>query len=199
MAASAWDGLPADAPPGTSERYTAALTLAAMALRASRSTALVIRAGYAAEGLAGVRRLFEAAGHAQRVADDPSGQYADNWLRGRGNADKSRTAFGQQENDPLWKLMSGQAHATFGVYAHLSATFDGRRLVHSVGPRREAFWDSIWLWLVARQLARVLAALLTVHPHIDTADFLDVGTRLIAAEKRIEAELAERQAGANGS
>jgi hypothetical protein len=45
LAASAWDGLPDDAAPRTSERYTAASALTAMALRASRTTALVIRAG----------------------------------------------------------------------------------------------------------------------------------------------------------
>lgn len=49
MAASAWDGLPVDAPPRTTERFTAASALTAMALRAPRTTALTVRAGYAAE------------------------------------------------------------------------------------------------------------------------------------------------------
>ena len=186
--------MPDDAPPRTAERYTAVSTLLAMTLRACRTTALTIRAGYGTEGLASVRRLFEAAGHAQRVAEDASGQYADNWLRGRGKADKPRVAFGQPEDDPLWGLMSGQAHATFEVYARLSAEFDGRRLVHSVAPRRDVFWDSIWLWVVARQLSRVLAALIKVHPHIETADFLAVSERLIAAETQIETEIAAHQA-----
>jgi hypothetical protein len=57
--------------------------------------------------LAGVRRLTEAAGHAQRVAEDSSGQYAENWLRGAGKADKARVAFGADpENDRTWTLMS---------------------------------------------------------------------------------------------
>jgi len=76
MAASAWHGLPPDAPPRTMERYTAAGALTAMALRASRTTALTVRAGYAAEALADIRRLIEVAGHAQCVADDLAGQYA---------------------------------------------------------------------------------------------------------------------------
>jgi hypothetical protein len=164
-----------------------------MALRASRTTALVIRAGYATEGFAAIRRLFELAGHAQRVAEDASGQYAENWLQGRGRASKPRVAFGDPEDDPMWKLMSGQAHAEFHIYAHLSTTLDEGRLVHSVGPHRDAFWDSIWIWLTTRQLTRVLAGLLKVHPHIDQSEFLAVAGRIVAAEKRIEAEIAERR------
>jgi len=124
IGASAWDDLPADAPPRTTERYTAAGALTAMALRAARTTALTVRAGYAAEALADVRRLFEIAGHAQRVAEDPSGQYAANWLGGRGRSSRPRVVFGEPDSDPMWKLMSGQAHAQFDVYAGMSAKFD---------------------------------------------------------------------------
>lgn len=193
MDASSWDGLPEDAPPRTAERYTAASALTAMALRASRTAALTIRAGYSAEGLVSVRRLYEIAGHAQRVAEDPSGQYAENWLRGRGKASKPRAAFGDAEDNPMWKLMSGQAHAQFDVYAQLSAKLHDRRLVHSVGPHRDTFWDNIWLWMTARQFTRVLAALLKVHPQIDQADFLLVAGRLVEAEERIATEIAERR------
>ncbi len=66
------------------------LALAAMALRATRTVALTVRAGYSAEALGGLRRLLEAAGHAQRVAEDASGQYAENWINGRGKAAKAR-------------------------------------------------------------------------------------------------------------
>lgn len=193
LAASAWDGLPADAPPRTAERYTAASALAAMALRATRTVSLTVRAGYGVDALAGVRRLFETAGQAQRVAEDPTGQYAENWLQGRGQADKPRTAFGDPEHDPLWKMMSGQAHAQFDVHAHLSATLSGRRLIHSVGPRRDAFWDNGLLWLAARQLIRVLACLLKVHPEIDQANFLLAAERVVHAEDRLAAELAAHE------
>lgn len=192
LQASTWDGLPDDAPIRTSERYTASGALVAMALRASRIAALAIRAGYAAEALASIRRLIEAAGHAQRVADDHSGQYAENWIHGRGKADKPRVAFGDPEDDQMWRLMSGQAHAQFDVHAHLSATLQDKRLVHSVGPHRDPFWDSVWLWFVARHLTRTLAGLLKVHPHIDQADFLKTAARLVEAEERILAEIASR-------
>jgi hypothetical protein len=192
MAASAWHGLPDGAAPGTTERY-AVSSLMAVGLRGARSAALLIRAGYAAEGLAAVRRLFEAAGHAQRVAEDESGQYAENWLTAQGKAAKPRAAFGAREDASMWNLMSGQAHAGFGVYAHLSATLDEGRLIHQVGPHRDAFWDSMWIWLVARQLSRVLAAVLKVHPHIDQSDFLLLAERLVLAEQRIEAEIAQRR------
>jgi hypothetical protein len=173
------------------ERYTAAGALTAMALRASRTTALTVRAGYAAEALADIRRLIEIAGHAERVADDLSGQYAENWLRRRGRAARPRVAFGEPDADRLWKLMSGQAHAQFDVYAGMSSTLDDGRLVHQVGPQRDLLWDSIWLWYVARQFLRVLAGLLKVHPDIDQADFLAVAGRVVSAETRLLSEMAE--------
>jgi len=107
IAASAWESLPDDAPPRTTERYTAAGALTAMALRTARTTALTVRAGYVAEALADVRRLFEIAGHAQSVAEDASGQYAANWLGRHGRAARPRAAFGEPDSDPMWKLMSG--------------------------------------------------------------------------------------------
>jgi hypothetical protein len=189
LAASAWDGLPTDAPPRTSERYTAAGALAAMALRAARTTALTVRAGYTGEALADLRRLVEIAGHAQRVAEDQSGQYAVNWINGRGRSSRPRVAFGDADSDPIWKLMSGQAHAQFDVYARMAATFDEGRFVNQVGPRRDPPWDSIWLWYTARHLVRVLAALLQVHPQIEQADFLAVGQRVVAAEQSLVPKL----------
>jgi hypothetical protein len=193
IAASAWSALPDDVAPRTAERYTAAGALTAMALRATRTTALTVRAGYAAEALADVRRLIEIAGHAQRVADDTSGDYAANWLDRHGRAARPRVAFGEPDADPMWKLMSGQAHAQFDVYAGMSTTFDEGRLVHQVGPRRNPLWDSIWLWYATRQLVRALASLLKVHPHIDQADFLAVGERVVAAETRLETAIAEHR------
>lgn len=162
-----------------------------MALRAARTTALTVRAGYAAEALADLRRLIEIAGHAQRVAEDASGQYAANWLDREGRGARPRVAFGERDADPMWKLMSGQAHAQFDVFVGMSATFDEGRLVHQVGPRRDPLWDSIWLWYTTRQLVRVLAGLLKVHPHVDQADFLAVATRVVAAETELEAAIAQ--------
>ena len=87
--------------------------------------------------------------------------------------------------------MSGQAHARFDVHAAFSASLDAeRRLIHSVGPRRDAFWDNALLWLAARQLVRVLAALLKVHPEVDQTDFLATAQRLVDAEGRVADELA---------
>jgi len=192
MAGSSWDGLPDGAQPRTAERYTASSALMAMGLRAARTIALTVRAGYAPESLAGTRRLFEIAGHAQRVADDETGQYADNWLRRRGNAAKPRAAFGDPETDTMWKIMSGHAHAEFDAYARQSATLDGARVVHSIGPRRDGFWDDVALWFTARHLVRVLAAVLKVHPHIEQSDFLAVAGQVIEAEGRLEAEIAAR-------
>lgn len=65
---ASWRGVPEDAPPRWSERSTAMLSLAAIALRATRTAALTVRAGYAAEAQSHLRRLHEAAGHAGQVA-----------------------------------------------------------------------------------------------------------------------------------
>ncbi len=87
--------------------------------------------------------------------------------------------------------MSGQAHGQFDMYASMSAKFDEGRLVHQVGPHRDPLWDSVWLWYAARQLLRVLAGLLKVHPHIDQTDFLAVGERVVAAEEELVAAMPD--------
>ncbi len=88
LEAASWHGVPENAPSRWSERSTATLSLAAMAIRSVRAIALTVRAGYAAEAQPHLRRLHEIAGHARQVALDPSGQYAENWLHGRGKAGK---------------------------------------------------------------------------------------------------------------
>lgn len=195
MDATAWGDLPDDAPPRTSERYQAADALVALALRTSRSIALVVRAGYCFEALPSIRRLFEAAGHARRVANDLTGQYAENWIRGCGKAGSARSAFSGEDPEagPLWKLMSGQAHAQFDVHAHFTARLDERRLLHIVSPQRNAGWDNAFLWLTARQLVSVVACLLKVHPAVDQAAFLRVVQRIDVAESRVAEELEQHR------
>ena len=86
--------------------------------------------------------------------------------------------------------MSGHSHAEFENYANLSASLDGeRRLLHRIGPARDQAWDNIALWLTARQLTTVLACVLTVHPHIDHADFLAAAEQIVAGEDRLANEL----------
>jgi hypothetical protein len=188
---ASWRGVPEDAPPRWSERSTAMLSLAAMALRGIRTVALTVRAGYAAEAQADLRRLHEAAGHARHVAMDASGQYAENWLHRHGKGRKPRAAFGSTpQDDTLWKLMSGQAHADFEAYANLSAMLDqDRRIIHRIGPRRDVLWDNVWLWLAARQFTTVLACVLMVHPHLDQANFLVAAERVVADEERLSVEM----------
>ncbi len=186
-----WDGVPSDAPQRWAERSTAILALAAMALRSTRAAALMVRAGYGPEAWPYVRRLREAAGHAQRVAADESGQYAENWLHHRGKATSPRIAFGSDsEDDVLWKLMSGHAHAAFPAYANAVVTLDGRRLLHRVGPSRDLAWDNITLWLSARTFTQTLAGVLTIHPEIDQRDFLRMGEVVVRGEDRLEQEIA---------
>jgi hypothetical protein len=49
----------------------------------------------------------------------------------------------------------------------------------------------MWLWLAARQFARVLACVLKIHPHIDQAGFLTAASQIAAAEPRIEVEITK--------
>lgn len=187
-----WEGVPDDAPPRFKERSTAILSLAAMALRGARAVTLVVRAGYAPEAHGPYRRLQEAAGHAANVAHDSPGQYAENWIHGRGKPAKPRTAFGAAaEDDPLWNLMSGQAHATFEHYVNLTAFLDGGRIVHRIAPRRDLVWDNTFLWLTAHRLRTVLAGVLKVHPHIDQASFLAAAQLVEDGEDRLDAELSK--------
>jgi len=87
-----------------------------------------------------------------------------------------------------------QSHADFASHANLSATFDEeRRIIHTISPHPDPFWDSIWLWIAARQFLRVLAGVLKVHPNLDDADFLVIAGRVTAAEERVAAEIAERR------
>ncbi len=189
---ASWRGTPDGAPPRWVERHAATLALGAMALRAARTTALTIRAGYGAEALADLRRLIEMAGHAQAVANDASGQYAENWVQGRGKAASPRIAFGPESADrPVWELMSAQAHAHYASYMNHSGMVDeDGRLIHGVGPRRDPVMDSLWLWLSARQFARVLAAVLKVHPDIDSARFLAAAQAISDAEVVVASETA---------
>jgi hypothetical protein len=109
------------------------------------------------------------------VALDASGQYAENWLNGRGKAGSARSAFtsGSADEGVLWKLMSGRAHAEFRTYANVTASLgEDRRLIHQIAPTRDLVWDNVALWLCARQLMTVLGGVLTVHPHLDQADYL---------------------------
>lgn len=193
--ASAWSGLPVDALPRTAERYTAANAVLTMGLRSARAVQLLIASGYGREALSSVRRLLEVSGHAARIAEDSSGQYAANWLEGRGRADRPRSAFGpEQEHDVLWKLMSGQAHATFEIYARMGTRPEGERLMHMLNPARDEM-DDLWLILVGRHLSRVIASVLRVRPEIEQADFLGAAAALVQAEEEaavaIEGRLRE--------
>jgi hypothetical protein len=66
-----------------------------------------------------------------------------------------------------------------------STKLDGARLIHTIAPMRREVWDDIALWLAARHLIRVLAAVLKVHPEVDQANFLIVAARVIEAETRL--------------
>lgn len=196
--AATWDGLPAGTPRGWDKQSTAALALAAIAVRSTRALTLLVRSGYAPEALPHLRRLMEAAGHAQRVASDVDGTYSLDWIEGRGKSLSNRKAFGGDPREKaFWDLMSGQAHASFRGHARILASVDNNRVAHRLNPARDARWDSVWLWMAARQLGRVLACVLKVHPDVDESDYLIIMSEVVQAEQRIDTELAAESKGSN--
>lgn len=191
-----WSHLPAGQPESWRERATAANTLASMAVRNTRVTARQIRSGYGAEAHAGMRRMQEIAGRAARVARDESGQYAAEWLAGRGHSKKPRKAFGgDRENDRAWELMSGMSHANFREFVGFTAELEANgMLVNQVGPSRHVFLDSANLYLLARHLVVVVASLHKVFSHIDDSVWLAEVQAIVDAEPRLIAQNEEWKA-----
>jgi len=77
-------------------------------VRATRTVMATIRAGYEPESLPVMRKLAELRGRAQRVQLDHSGQYARDWLDGRGGK------HGKALVDPpegMWEGLSSMSHA----------------------------------------------------------------------------------------
>jgi hypothetical protein len=169
------------------------LALVAMALRASRSVAITVRSGYGAEAFGGlIRRVHEASGHAAKVAADATGQYATNWMVGRGKAASPRSAFGTSDaDDAVWTLMSRLSHATFTEFVNFSTFLDkDRRAIHHIGPRRMPVVDDLLLWLTARQLIRTFAAAMQIRPATTPPTrFKTAADAVINSEGRLFAEL----------
>ncbi len=77
-------------------------------VRAARTVMATVRAGYEPEALPTMRKLAELRGRAQRVRKDHSGQYAREWLDGRGPGPQRALV------DPpkgMWEGLSHFAHA----------------------------------------------------------------------------------------
>ena len=191
LRAAQWQKVPEYAPQLWHERSVAILALGAIGLRQARAIAVTVRSGWSPEAHGPYRRLQEAAGHAQGVARDSSGQYAENWIRGKGRAASPQIAFGGGSGgDPLWGLMSNQAHANFEHYINLSRAWDDEKgFLHRLIPERDLKWDNIFLWMTGRRLMQIFAASLTVHEHIDQTDFLAVGRHVEDGEIRLANEL----------
>lgn len=191
LGALRWNGRPVSAPASWEHRSTAMLALGATALRAARSAALQVRAGYGPEGFATLRRVVEAAGHAVKIAADDTGQYAYNWLTRRGAASSPRRAFGsEREQQDLWTGMSGLVHVNFADFTNMVSELDAEgRLLHHVSPSRATTWDNAMLWYAGYQLGRVLAAALLLRPEASQEQLLDVAKAFASTEHRLADEL----------
>lgn len=195
FAETTWAGVPDGHPASWAERATAATTLATMATRSTRVTARQIRSGYGPEAQAGMRRMQEIAGHARRVANDESGQYAAGWIKGGKHVPKPRRAYGSSQDQRGWTLSSGMTHANFREFAGFTAKLqDDNTLINHLGPQRNVFLDNANLFLLARLHVTVIAGLLKVFPDVDSAAYLIAMQSIGDAEQRLERAIeVERQ------
>jgi len=94
--------------PAAYVRAHALLYIALSGVRTTRTVMTTIRAGYEPEALPMIRKLAELRGRAQRVRKDHSGQYAREWLDGRGPGPQRALV------DPpagMWEGLSRMSHA----------------------------------------------------------------------------------------
>lgn len=80
--------------------------MAIIALRALRAAMQALRTGYEDQAVGYQRLIDELHNRAQRLVKDESGEYARQWLKGRGLGKGARLA-GQD----FWEFMSGPVHA----------------------------------------------------------------------------------------
>jgi hypothetical protein len=146
-------------PPPSYWRAKALLYLGVIAVRTTRAAMAVIANGYEAETLGFKRTLTEAHSRAQRVVNDESGGYAQQWLQNR--AGKPAKALGGFAPDELFDMLSHSSHADHrGVENFLSISQpDGTTKLLTVPERRVDVSDGTLIVFASetRDLAAIIA------------------------------------------
>jgi hypothetical protein len=93
-------------PDAKAQRTHALWFMAIIALRALRATMQALRTGYEDQAIGYQRLIDELHNRSQKLAEDESGEYARQWLQGRGLGKGAKLA-GQD----FWEFMSGPVHA----------------------------------------------------------------------------------------
>jgi hypothetical protein len=131
--------------------------MAIIATRAVRACIAVMRVGYQEQAAGYARLLSELLGAAEKVVDDQSGEYAQQWLEGKTKTGANLA--GQQ----LYGLLSGPAHASVkGILDWLTIPREGGNHDVVIGPERRAEAANatlVYVAGIARDIAARLAAL----------------------------------------
>lgn len=146
-------------PPASWWRATALLYIGIHAVRTTRAAMVVIACGYTAEALAFKRIILELHSRARRVASDQSGEYARNWLDGRGGK-PSKAVSGFSPSD-LWSNLSQSAHADPRHVENFLAISEeeGTRIV--VAPERRPEVDNSTLAVFAGEVRDIAAIIVS--------------------------------------
>jgi hypothetical protein len=129
--------------------------MAVIAFRAARAAIWVSRVGYEDQAVAYVRLIDELHNRAQRVREDPSGNYAREWLAGRSLGKGAKLA-GQE----FWDMLSGPVHANArAVLDWLAISQDDGSTKVVLGPERRPDVANGTLIYIAGELRDIAAML----------------------------------------
>ena len=146
-------------PPASYWRAKSLLYLGVIAVRTTRAAMAVIASGYEAETMGYKRTLMEVQSRAQRVVQDESGGYAQQWLKAR--AGKPAKAVGGFAPEDFFDMLSQSSHADHrGVENFLAISEpDGSTRLLTVPERRRDVSDSTLIVFASetRDVAAIIA------------------------------------------
>lgn len=132
--------------------------MAILALRALRAAVQVLRSGYEDQSLGYQRLIDELHNRVQKVRKDTSGDYARQWLEGRGRVKGAKLA-GQE----FWEAMSGPVHAEVrAVLDWIAVTQPDGSAKVVIGPERRSKVANAALSYMASQ-GRDIASILAIE------------------------------------
>jgi hypothetical protein len=137
-------------------RVQALWFMAIIALRALRAAMQALRSGYEDQSVGFQRLIDELHNRAQKVRGDHSGDYARQWLEGRGLGKGAKLA-GQE----FWEFLSGPVHANArAVFDWMAVSEPDGSAKIVIGPERRPEMANpalVFMASEARELATVLA------------------------------------------
>ncbi len=152
------------------ESHHALWFMSVMAFRAARAALRVIRTGYEDQAVTYVRLIDELHNRAQKVREDPSGEYARQWLAGRPQGKPAKLT-GQE----MYELLSGPAHANVRAvldWLAIPSTDGSAKVV--LGPERRPDVTNMTLIYIAGEVRDIAAMLIAASGQpLDQLGLLD--------------------------